>query len=56
MMTTLRNILLSLLLATFLSGVVAQETITIDECQRLAVAQSSANVQKELNEQLPRCC
>ena len=30
----------------------AQETITIDECQRLAVAQSSANVQKELNEQL----
>lgn len=52
MMTTLRNILLSLLLATFLSGVVAQETITIDECQRLAVAQSSANVQKELNEQL----
>ena len=35
----------------FLAGT-AQETITIDECQRLAIAQSSANVQKELNEQL----
>lgn len=30
----------------------AQESITIDECQQLAVAQSSANIQKELNEQL----
>jgi len=30
----------------------AQNVITIEECQQLAVAQSSANVQKELNEQL----
>ena len=48
----LRKVLLVLLLATALLAGRAQETITIDECQRLAVAQSSANVQKELNEQL----
>lgn len=30
----------------------AQETVTIDECQQWAIAQSSANVQKELNEQI----
>jgi len=32
----------------------AQEVITIEECQQLAIAQSSANVQKELNTQLLR--
>lgn len=30
----------------------AQETITIEQCQQLAVAQTSANVQKDLNEQI----
>lgn len=36
---------------TFLT-VTAQETVTIDKCQQWAIAQSSANVQKELNEQI----
>lgn len=30
----------------------AQEVVTIDQCQQWAVAQTSANVQKELNEQI----
>ena len=30
----------------------AQDMVTIDQCQQWAVAQTSANVQKELNEQI----
>jgi len=33
-------------------SVFSQETVTIDQCQQWAVAQTSANVQKELNEQI----
>ena len=47
-----KRTLLLLFFTLFLLAGKAQETITIEECQRLAVAQSSANVQKELNEQL----
>ena len=52
MTTTLRKVLFIFLIAAPFLSLKAQETITIDECQRLAIAQSSANVQKELNEQL----
>lgn len=52
MTTRLRKVLLVILIAAPFFSLQAQESITIDECQRLAVAQSSANVQKELNEQL----
>ncbi|MDD4395755.1 MAG: TolC family protein, partial [Bacteroidales bacterium] len=38
----------------YLTLLPAQEIITIDECQQLAISQSSANVQKELNTQLLR--
>lgn len=34
------------------SSLFAQEIVTIDQCQQWAVAQTSANVQKELNEQI----
>ncbi len=34
------------------SAVAAQNVVTIDQCQQWAVAQTSANVQKDLNEQI----
>ena len=49
-MTKKATILLILIALTI--SLSAQDIVTIEECQRLAVAQSSANVQKEFNEQL----
>lgn len=49
-MTKKATILLILIALTI--GLPAQDIVTIEECQQLAVAQSSANVQKEFNEQL----
>lgn len=43
--------LLVLLIFLTFSGF-SQEVVTIDQCQQWAVAQTSANVQKELNEQI----
>jgi len=46
-----RSFIFIIILEFFLS-LSAQTIVTIEECQQWAVAQSSANVQKELNEQL----
>lgn len=45
-------ILFTLLLTFTLCGAYAQKVVTIEQCQEWAVAQSSANVQKELNDKL----
>lgn len=49
--TTLR-ITFFLAFSALFAPLFSQNTVTIEECQQWAVAQSSANVQKELNEQL----
>ena len=50
----MRKIFLSLFLVLipFVQFIVAQEVVTMLQCQEWAVAQSSANVQKELNAEL----
>ena len=47
-----KHILLSFFLFSLVSFVFAQNVVTIEQCQEWAVAQSSANVQKELNDKL----
>ena len=47
-----KTILLSFFLFSLVSFVFAQNVVTIEQCQEWAVAQSSANVQKELNDKL----
>ena len=42
-----------LVISIFLTySLFSQNVVTIDQCQQWAVAQTSANVQKELNEQI----
>ena len=45
-------ITIAILLLAFAIAPVTAQVVTIDECQQWAVAQSSSNLQKELNEQL----
>ncbi len=47
-----KKLTILLFICTLVLGGNAQDSITIEECQRLAISQSSSNVQKELNEQL----
>ncbi|MBO4645958.1 MAG: TolC family protein [Bacteroidales bacterium] len=47
----MRRILFLIFFSICLTSI-AQESITVEECTQLAIAQSSANVQKELNAQL----
>lgn len=48
----MKKIYLIILILVFVNQLVAQQTVTIDQCQQWAVSQTSANVQKELNEQI----
>ncbi len=41
-----------ILFLSFIFPISAQQTVTIEECQQWAIAQTSANVQKNLNEQI----
>ncbi len=47
-----KSILLSCFLFSLVCFVFSQNVVTIEQCQEWAVAQSSANVQKELNDKL----
>lgn len=47
-----KHILWVLLMLGLTGSIFSQNTVTIEECQQWAVAQSSANVQKELNDRL----
>ena len=47
-----KHILLTLFLFSLVCTAFPQKVVTIEECQQWAVAQSSANVQKELNDKL----
>ncbi|MBO4654729.1 MAG: TolC family protein [Bacteroidales bacterium] len=47
-----KHILLPLFLFSLVCTAFSQNVVTIEECQQWAVAQSSANVQKELNDKL----
>ena len=47
-----RILTIALLLLAFAIAPATAQVVTIDECQQWAVAQSSSNLQKELNEQL----
>lgn len=47
-----KNILFVFILISWICVGYAQKVVTIEECQQWAVAQSSANVQKELNDKL----
>lgn len=47
-----RIITIAILLLAFAIAPATAQVVTIDECQQWAVAQSSSNLQKELNEQL----
>lgn len=48
----MKQLIATFLLFFFLIQMNGQTVVTIEECQQWAIAQSSANVQKELNEQL----
>lgn len=48
----MRKIVLSILFLLIFGLTMGQNTVTIEQCQEWAVSQSSANVQKELNDKL----
>lgn len=48
----MKKLCLSVAFAVLLSCLSAQEAVTIDQCQQWAVAQTSASLQKDLNEQI----
>ncbi len=48
----MRRLYILILLFLLVGQMVAQQTVTIDQCQQWAVAQTSASVQKELNDQI----
>ena len=48
----MKGLYLPILFLCFTISLSAQQTVTIEECQQWAIAQTSANVQKNLNEQI----
>ena len=49
---SMKGLYLLILFLCLVFPISAQQTVTIEECQQWAIAQTSANVQKNLNEQI----